>query len=302
MEVRKFSCPHCGASINIEGDKKTFFCTYCGGQVIVDDGTRKTIHEETINYNVNSDVKKERINTINDIAAVQTAKNEGFLNKYKFLFIIATTVVLVILLVVSIISGIVRSKHSDVYKPEISDTVIVNSHTTADFVEVVMGKIEEKSMIIVAEQEVSALIDIEKAGLFDWKIFKKSQQIKDYGVIQYTVDLSDIYESDIVYDQGTNTVTVYVPMAEIHEVFLKPEKREVGDPKNGFFAWGDIKLNAEESAALEAESIEKLRSVAEETIDDSVIEKATEKALKELLSKCISNVDSSTRLKIKVEK
>ncbi len=271
MEEKEIKCPHCGASVKAEAGKNSFFCKFCGGQITVssEDGNNKI---------------------------------EGFIKKNKKILIIGGAAILSVILILLIILGIVKHMNTGVYRPSVEDSVDVNKYTEADYREVVMGKIREESMLIVAEQEVSVTYSLEKEGWISWDVFKKTQQIKDYGTVQYTVDLNGIKDNDVVYDRDTNTLIIYVPKPEIHEVFLKPDKREVGDPENGFLAWGSIKLTQDETAALDAESIVKLRQVAEETIDRSVIEEATVKALKDLLSTCVSKVGKNTRLQIRIDR
>lgn len=301
MELRKYNCPHCGATVNIDGDKDVFFCNYCGGQIVVDDGSQKLLYEESTNQHIEIDAKKEYTHNINDQAAVEKAKNEGFLNRYKVKLAIAGIAGLILISILIIINSIIKDANTKSYKPELKDIVVVDKNTTADFLEVVMDKIEEKSLLIVAEREVNVLIDLEQEGWIKWDVFKKSQKIRDYGIVQYTVDLHDIDEEDISYDEETNILTIYVPKAKIHEVTLEPEKREVGDPQNGFLAWGSIKLDQEKSAELEAESIEKIRQTAEDTIDKESIDDATEKAVKDLFAICVYNVNNSTKLRIKID-
>lgn len=35
-------CPQCGASLEVEADRKFCFCSYCGAKAVIDDGTTTT--------------------------------------------------------------------------------------------------------------------------------------------------------------------------------------------------------------------------------------------------------------------
>ncbi len=40
MEIKPIVCPNCGAKIEIGSEAKQCFCSFCGSQMIIDDGTR----------------------------------------------------------------------------------------------------------------------------------------------------------------------------------------------------------------------------------------------------------------------
>ena len=44
MKMIKFECPDCKANLKIEADRKMAFCQYCGCQVYLDDGVKRSEH------------------------------------------------------------------------------------------------------------------------------------------------------------------------------------------------------------------------------------------------------------------
>lgn len=50
MKMYQLNCPACGATVEIEQDRKTLFCSYCGCQIHVDDGVKRVEITKHINY------------------------------------------------------------------------------------------------------------------------------------------------------------------------------------------------------------------------------------------------------------
>ena len=50
MKFIEIECPKCGATLNIDENRKECFCSYCGNKLIIDDGSRKFTHEHTYVY------------------------------------------------------------------------------------------------------------------------------------------------------------------------------------------------------------------------------------------------------------
>jgi DNA-directed RNA polymerase subunit RPC12/RpoP len=44
MKLLSMKCPECGAILDIPDDRKTFFCTYCGNKILLDDGSHTVTH------------------------------------------------------------------------------------------------------------------------------------------------------------------------------------------------------------------------------------------------------------------
>ena len=50
MKMYQLNCPACGATVEIEPNRKTMFCSYCGCQIYVDDGIKRVEITKNINY------------------------------------------------------------------------------------------------------------------------------------------------------------------------------------------------------------------------------------------------------------
>ncbi len=50
MRMYLLECPACGAKVEMETDRKSCFCTYCGNKVYLDDGTKRVEITKNINY------------------------------------------------------------------------------------------------------------------------------------------------------------------------------------------------------------------------------------------------------------
>lgn len=69
MKMYQLICPSCGATVEIEQDRKSMFCAYCGNQIHVDDGIKRIEITKTINYHktytdeakIRENERKERI-------------------------------------------------------------------------------------------------------------------------------------------------------------------------------------------------------------------------------------------------
>ena len=81
MKVKSLKCPECGANLEIEDNRTSCYCQYCGCKIILDDEK----HEYTINKNIN--INKTTTHTkryIND-AAVIREKRKTKEGKGKFI-------------------------------------------------------------------------------------------------------------------------------------------------------------------------------------------------------------------------
>ena len=69
MRMYQLNCPSCGATVEIEQDRKSMFCTYCGNQIHVDDGIKRVEITKNINHHktytdeakIRENERKERI-------------------------------------------------------------------------------------------------------------------------------------------------------------------------------------------------------------------------------------------------
>lgn len=128
-------------------------------------------------------------------------------------------------------------------------------YTAADFEDAVLGAASEHQELIVMEQPLSIETSITKAGLGNWAIFSKVQNVTYYGTGVYTVDLSHIDARHIEVDNDTRTVYISIPHTVLQYINPDLESTQFEDPERGLLAFGDIKLTPEEQNEL-AKSVE----------------------------------------------
>lgn len=64
MKLITLKCPECGATFNLDGSRKEYFCTYCGTKILLDEEIQR------------QDIKIE--NRIVDEAAIEKEKTKQF--------------------------------------------------------------------------------------------------------------------------------------------------------------------------------------------------------------------------------
>ena len=172
----------------------------------------------------------------------------------------------VFLLLVIAAGGVYWYKHNKASEPvtpvENHDLTLENNgifgFTAADFQEPILGEATRQRLLIVEEQEVYVNTTITETGFLNWGVFNKQQPLTIHGTGEYTVDLAEIEPSDIVLNEDTYELTISIPHAELHNVDFDPGKTEVGDAQNGWLAFGDIKLTAEQQKEFEVRAKEEL--------------------------------------------
>lgn len=172
----------------------------------------------------------------------------------------------IFLLLVIVAGGVYWYKNNKAGEPVASvedhDLTLENNgifgFTVADFQEPVLGEAVRQKLLIVEEKEVYVNTTITETGLFNWGVFNKQQALTIHGTGQYTIDLSEIKATDISLDEDTYELTIRIPHAELNNVSFDPSKTEVGDSQNGWLAFGDIKLTAEQQKEFEVKADEEL--------------------------------------------
>ena len=114
----------------------------------------------------------------------------------------------------------------------------------ADFEEPILGEATRQRQLIAEEQEVYVNTTITDTGLFNLGVFNKQQALTIHGTGQYTIDR--LSRSDISLNEQTYELTIRIPHAELHDTIFDPAQTEIGDTKNGWLAFGSIKLDAEQ--------------------------------------------------------
>ncbi len=206
--------------------------------------------------------------------------------------------VIIILALLIVIIVIFESREGGVFSPvEQTSTETVSVEGTVlveklDFGEVVMGEASGKSEFIVLEQEVSVETKTSRS-LGDIEILTKSQNMHSPGIGVYTVDLSQISESDIIADQQNETVLILIPHPTLYSVTPDYDNTTIDDIERGsFLAFGDIEMTQQEQ--LDAQKLI-IEAMTVELETKTQLEKADRFAVaqvKELLQPIIKAVDS----------
>ena len=134
----------------------------------------------------------------------------------------------------------------------------------ADFEEPILGEAARQRQLIVEEREVYVNTTITDTGLFNLGVFNKQQALTIHGTGQYTIDLTKITRRNISLNEQTYELTVRIPHAELHDTIFDPAQTEIGDTKNGWLAFGSIKLDAEQQKTFEVSAVEQLQAKLEE--------------------------------------
>lgn len=181
-------------------------------------------------------------------------------------------IVSLLLLAAVVFAGIQWYQHNKASEPvapvEDHDLTMENNgifgFTVADFQEPILGEATRQQKLIVEEQEVYVNTTITETGLFNWGVFNKQQALTIHGTGEYTIDLAEVHPSDITLNEDTYELTIRIPHAELNNVFFDPGKTEVGDSQNGWLAFGDIKLTAEQQQEFEVKAKEELGTKLDE--------------------------------------
>ena len=123
----------------------------------------------------------------------------------------------------------------------------------------------------VMRQEVSDVSTVTETGLFNWSVLTKTMLITYNGTATYTVDLSKLRNSDIIFDEEEKMITIKIPHAVLEPINIPEDKIQFGDTNKGLLAFGDLKLTPEQAATIQAGAREKM---IQKLKDDNVQETA----------------------------
>lgn len=208
---------------------------------------------------------KELIEQSVDESVERAFKKYGRTSKFPvFRLRSIISLVVVLALIVGAVFYIRDRNRINEQVPPVEDHVLtlendsIFGFTIADFEEPILGASTRQQLLIVEEREAYVNTTITDAGLFNLGVFNKQQVVTIYGVGQYTIDLEQIGREDISLNEETYELTIRIPHATLHQVSFDPSKTEVGDTQNGWFAFGSIKLDAEQQKSFEVTAVEKL--------------------------------------------
>ena len=185
---------------------------------------------------------------------------------------------------------------------EIGEDNIIEEHfagyTAVDFQDAILGEAVGHSELIVMEEPMQLSTTLLKEGPWEWEVFRRTKNVTYYGTGVYTVDLSTLNTSKIKVDEDAKKVTVTVPHAVLQYINPEYEKIEFEDTETGLFAFGDIKLTAEEQAALENSVLDAMREhlTSKELMESA--DKFAEMKIWEIFQPLVTSVSPEFQLEV----
>lgn len=188
MQLRKFTCPNCGGTLDINlDDKEYIFCPYCGDKFFIENGRK----EYTINQNiiVKKDIKHQSSHTRHTIdeAAVIRAKTAAREQSHALIFFVACLAFL--LLMMGFFSFSEESDNRAAQRAIASGKISAGSH----------GDYEGEHYEAVVEQlealgfENISCVDLDDSGVLFWRS-EKVESISIGG--NTTFDKNDYFPPD----------------------------------------------------------------------------------------------------------
>lgn len=163
--------------------------------------------------------------------------------------------------------------------------------TVADFREPILLNHGKDSRLIVYTAELSETVSLASEGFGGFKWNSTYQEVKYYGLAEYTVDLSRLSEEDFIVNNELKLLTVRIPYAVLSPINILDDKAQFKDPQKGWLAPKDVALTPEEHTRLMLEVKEKMKA---QLIDKDIMAKANEEAkttVGALLATTVQSVD-----------
>ncbi len=171
-------------------------------------------------------------------------------------------------------------------------------YTAADFEDAILGDQSKLKKLEVMSQKVSDVSTITEAGFLNWGIFSKNQLITYNGTAIYTVDLSQLKASDIVFDEEQKIITVKIPHAAQEEINIPENEIQFGDTHGGLLAFGDLKMTPEQAAQVQAGARGKMeQKLAEDHVQETA-DRFAKLAVWELYSPIVKGVARDYSLEV----
>ncbi len=174
-------------------------------------------------------------------------------------------------------------------------------YTVADFEEAILGDASQLKKLEVFTTEISDLATITKAGLGKFKVFSKCKYITYHGQATYTVDLSQLNQNNISYDEKTKVVTLSIPKPVQEEINIPEENIEYGDTTKGILAFGDITLKPEEIGEVQGRAREKMEKKLEETNSMQEAERFAKLSVWEIYQPIVNGVSPECTLEVEFQ-
>ena len=157
---------------------------------------------------------------------------------------------------------------------DIRKTTIVNQENKVriDYKQIILDELIEQKQIIIASNKMRIpFVQTEKHWWGD-----KSQEIEFSAIGRFVVDLDKLNSQDIMVDEASKTVTIYMTKPT-KMVELLEDETKFGETKKGLLVWGDIEYTLEEVESIKHEvkcdalvEMDKLMEQAKECAKDSI--------------------------------
>ena len=171
-------------------------------------------------------------------------------------------------------------------------------YTVVDFQEAVLGDSSKLKKLEVYKQEISDAGTAKDTGFLNLNVFTKNQVITYKGTAVYTIDLSDLKDSDIVLDEENKIVTIYIPHAQQEEINILEKDISYSDVEKGLLAIGEIKLAPQKYDEIKAEA----RVRMQEKLDEQKVLETADRFAKlvvwELYSPIVKGVAKNYSLEV----
>lgn len=132
----------------------------------------------------------------------------------------------------------------------IRKTTIVNQENKVriDYKQIILDELIEQKQIIIASNKMR--IPFTQTEEHWWG--KKSQEIEFSAVGRFVVDLDKLNSQDIMVDEESKTITIYMTKPS-KIVELLEDETKFGETKKGLLVWGDIEYTLEEVEQIKYE-------------------------------------------------
>ena len=157
---------------------------------------------------------------------------------------------------------------------DIRKTTIVNQENKVriDYKQIILDELIEQKQIIIASNKMRIpFVQTEKHWYGD-----KSQEIEFSAIGRFVVDLDKLNSQDIMVDEESKTVTIYMTKPS-KMVELLEDETKFGETKKGLLVWGDIEYTLEEVESIKHEvkcdalvEMDKLMEQAKECAKNSI--------------------------------
>lgn len=174
----------------------------------------------------------------------------------------------------------------------------VFGYTAADFAEAILGETKQVKKMEVYEAKISDVATLTDTGFANIKFFTKTQVITYNGTAIYTVDLSELNENSLEYDETNKIVTLYIPHAVRENINIPSEEIQFDDPERGLLAIGKMSVTPEDMAKVESEAKSKMETKLDELKENENADRFAKLSVWETYQPFITKVSPEVQLEV----